>query len=223
MKSKKPIDISPTSIIDQARHMAYTFLSSDEHGAPWEPFDGGRHSREYAAKKSATVVALKIINSTTPPTYTNLLLSPHEDDKWAQWHYWCALSAKIIELGHPLPPPLAEHVARYLREEIKKPSPKGAGKLNSRNMAYAFCVAAIVHRYDLNPTRNEASDTLSACDIVANAANSLTNQSKFVTYDTVQKCWQKDKEMANIFVDAAIDTWGSLENLAAMLEKKEPL
>ena len=104
---------------------------------------------------------------------------------------WDALSmiAQVsIRNGKRLPKKLDEWTADVLenqsvkRGEKKRPRPgKGGRATAGRDWNIYFLIDDLCTKYNITPTRNDASDPVSACDIVAKATD--------IPYGTVARIW----------------------------------
>lgn len=97
-------------------------------------------------------------------------------------------SANLISENHVMVPQLRIFVAEVLRGHCTEPSPRGAPKLHpSRDRILQALLTDIAERFGLTPTRNKASATISACDIVAEAMPNKARLPK--SYVALERIW----------------------------------
>lgn len=100
--------------------------------------------------------------------------------------------AYSLEAGHDIPKEARLWLARYLRNEIKRPKQKRGRKNNpGLEVLIYFAVEGGVRR-GLTATRNEAArHNLSACDAVAVALGEM--KMAYANFDSVKDIWEAGK------------------------------
>lgn len=97
--------------------------------------------------------------------------------------------AYALEQSETLPDAARLWLAKVLRGEVSRPKAK-AGRREKEWLNLLICIA-IQHRVadGMDPTRNDASDPLSACDAVAEALAELGLTP--TTFDSVKRIWKR--------------------------------
>ena len=85
----------------------------------------------------------------------------------------CDLSVGHVQEGTPMPTELREFTVSVLNGEFQKPAKSKLSRTFYRNVTFASTVEVCAELFDLKRTRNEASEPLSACDAVSEAAESF--------------------------------------------------
>lgn len=124
---------------------------------------------------------------------------PNAVIRWASedWEAFDGLRlciAHALEHEKPIPPPIKGWLVEYLRGEARQPRKKRGRKADDgRRSRIVGEVVATSSKFDLTPTRNEASEPFSACDVVAEA---LTQIGEPISYEGVKSAYRKvfDKE-----------------------------
>ncbi len=103
------------------------------------------------------------------------------------------VAADLIDQGEPLPRELGEYIVNYLRtgKEPKRYRPKL--DLFFRNVWISLAVHYLRKEGFWPTTRNEASESKSICDIVAQVITEIKPPApdKTFKYDTIRKIWDQ--------------------------------
>lgn len=85
------------------------------------------------------------------------------------------LIATLLECDVQLPEELIQLTCSYLRNEPKQTSKRESRKQETvlRNIGFGLIAKMVADKFDLHPTRNEVSASVSACDVVAKAASKI--------------------------------------------------
>ena len=115
------------------------------------------------------------------------LLGESWDDK-SSWDALNLISQHLIRESEPLPAGLAEWTSDVVADQLaargqkRRPRPrKGDHVTAGRDWNVYFLIDRLTKKWNLMPTRNDASEPESACDIVAKAA--------VLPYGTVTRIW----------------------------------
>lgn len=106
------------------------------------------------------------------------------------WRACEILATAFIEADAPLPAPLKSFTLKALRGEIIKPTPPRGPNRYKNYWRYQEIADAVFVAMDagLNAFRNAESETISACDVVAEC---LRDYRIKLTYDGVKKIYDK--------------------------------
>lgn len=101
-----------------------------------------------------------------------------------------AISVAIQDRNQNMPELLAEWLTEVDQEQRPRPRQHGPSKHShwGRDLHIAFCVY-LLERSGLKPTRNDASATISGCDIVADLITSKIGMP--LNYDAAKAIWKR--------------------------------
>ena len=95
--------------------------------------------------------------------------------------------AYFLEKGEELPPDVLKWLVRHLRGDVNRPK-AWAGRKNKHWLHMHIYLAVLAReREGMTATRNDASESISACDAVADALAELGQKPK--TFDGVKRIW----------------------------------
>lgn len=125
-----------------------------------------------------------------PPTDDQVALYVRESESsMLAWEGCIQFVERYISNSRPIPKPLAKFVITGLRDSKSRPTRRGRSKYTNmqRNFLLIRSIRlALEADPEMNPTRNEASTTTSACDLVADCLKEL---GVYIEYTTVAKVW----------------------------------
>lgn len=110
----------------------------------------------------------------------------------AAWDACLALISGCIERGEPVPQTLRKIAIAALRNKDSGPSKKTVWENLHRDLVLCMAIAILEREGDLPPTRNDASESESGCDLVAEEAGEILR--KEIAYGTLKKIWLHHRE-----------------------------
>lgn len=115
---------------------------------------------------------------------------PRYDDGATYDHEMAArlLVAYKLQNGLPLEGPLLDWLIFFLAEREPLPRPKGRPKKKHNEPIITGCIEFLCKEFKIKPTRNQISETVSACDIVAEAMLSLDRRPS--SYHSIEEIWK---------------------------------
>jgi len=138
-----------------------------------------------------------------PPTSEQIALYLREgESNILAWEACWQIVERYLNNGKPLPKPLAKFVLTEGRNSRSKPAQRGRSRHTNlpRNLLLVEAIQLAITAYlkqardsgpiqpktKLNPTRNESSNPISACDIVAECLREINIH---LQYDVIAKVW----------------------------------
>lgn len=92
-------------------------------------------------------------------------------------------------IGIPLPQALADLVIDAMRGEAKRPTKRGRPANDDRDRVIMLAIDSVIESFpEISATRNEATETISACEIVADVLN---DNGLILDSRSVEKIWSK--------------------------------
>ena len=134
-----------------------------------------QYDAEYGGKDAAAIeIAKKILKSDFRATLNDkgeiLALNAYIDfsrENWVSWDALIETSAEAQRTDKRCPQELKDWMADVLQGKLTSPS-RISGRNITRNMMIVALVDHLAKEFNLNPTRNDATEPeISACDVVA--------------------------------------------------------
>lgn len=150
-----------------------------------------KHSGILGNREGSLAEAIVSLHKTSRPeeAFSSFLIVDSREKKGA-WDGLIWIAQNLLWKGKPLPPDLAKWVADVLADQLAKkgqkrrPRPtKGPHPCFLRDLHLCVLVSQLVCLGDLTATRNAGAPPLSACDVVAAAAD--------LSYGRVGRIWGK--------------------------------
>ena len=139
---------------------------------------------DWQDNRGALVLAYKALDTAGRAERLDVLIDQSATAKFA-WDYLAALSSDMLRNGLELPDLLRLWLADVVDRKRKRPNKIPLSTL-SRDTVAAFLVGRVVRYCEINATRNDGSEPLSACDAVAEVLN--------LSYKLIEKAWFEHRD-----------------------------
>ena len=121
--------------------------------------------------------------------FLSRLIDESVEDK-SSWDALSLIAQELMRESEPLPHKLAKWAVDVLADQCakrgdeKRPRPGSGGDARAgRDWNIYFLIDRLRTKWNINPTRNETSDPVSGCDIVAKASS--------LPYGTIARVWNE--------------------------------
>ena len=139
---------------------------------------------DWQDNRGALLLAYKSLDPAGRAERLDVLIDGSAKTKFA-WDYLAALSSDMLRNGLELPDPLRLWLADVVDRKRERPNKIPLSTL-CRDALAAFLVGRVVRYCEINATRNDGSEPLSACDAVAEALN--------ISYKLIEKAWFEHRD-----------------------------